>query len=158
MEFKLATSMVQLSQTYNILKQLGDYYPDFHYWFYNKVVPGVNLNKDKVILGYSRNKLVGVSIIKDDNSEKKLRALRIAPEFQKNGYGLYLMDKSLELLKTDKPLLSVSQDMLHDFSRLFIERYEFDLTRVHKNLYKKGKLEYQFNGEKDSLVKSGLPY
>ena len=72
------------------------------------------------------------------------------------GYGLHLIDKSLELLECDKPLVSVSEDMLHQFSRIFINRYQFDMTYVHKGIYLPNKLEYQFNGiEKSLKIKTG---
>ena len=57
-----------------------------------------------------------------------------------------------------KPLLSVSEDNFHLFSRIFINFFNFELVQVYKGLYSKGKLEYQFNGKKDDLKKTGLPY
>lgn len=44
--------------------------------------------------------------------------------------------------------------MLHDYSRVFVERYGFSLNKVHKGLYRKGKLEYSFNEDIDLKEKS----
>jgi hypothetical protein len=157
MTFKNAETILELSQAYRILTNLEDSYPEFQNWYWNKVVPGVSLNNDKVILGFNKNNIVGISIIKDGN-EKKLRALRIDEKYHKKGYGLYLLDESLKQLNCDKPLTSVSETMINDYSRIFINRYDFDLTYVHKGLYMKNKLEYQFNGEKKSLINSEFPF
>jgi len=158
MEFKLASTYVELYQTYNIITKLEESYPDFKNWYWNKVVPGVVLGNDKIILGSVRNELVGISIIKNENNEKKIRALRIEDRFQNKGYGIGMIDKSLELLNCDKPLVSVSEDLLHHYSRMFINRFNFDMSYVHKNMYKNGKLEYQFNGNVDSLKTKSFPY
>lgn len=155
MNYLYASTITELHQAYNILTKLGELYPDFSSWYWNKVVPSVVLGKDKVIMAYNRSALVGISIIKKGR-ENKLRALRIEPKYQKMGYGLHLIDKSLELLECDKPLVSVSEDMLHQFSRIFINRYQFDMTYVHKGIYLPNKLEYQFNGiEKSLKIKTG---
>lgn len=155
MTYKYASSITELYYAFKILKSLGDSYPKFDNWFWDKVVPSVLLHNDKVIMAYSRGNLVGISIVKK-GIENKLRALRIEPKYQKMGYGLHLIDKSLEELGDDKPLVSVAEDMLHQFSRIFINRYQFDMTYVHKGIYIPDKLEYQFNGIKKSLKEKSI--
>lgn len=66
-----------------------------------------------------------------------------------------MIDKSLTLLDTDKPLCSVSSDMFNNYSRIFINKYQFDLTHVYNGVYSKGKLEYEFNGNKKLNTSSG---
>lgn len=156
MKFVEAKTLVELQHVYSILVKLGEIYPNFSSWYWDKVIPSVVLYKSKVILGYSKNNLVGVSIIKKDKHENKIRALRISDEYQKKGYGLYLIDHSLKVLEDDKPLVSVNQNMINEFSRIFINRYNFDLTFVHKSLYIQNELEYQFNGNKQSLINKSI--
>lgn len=158
MDFRYAESYVDLYTTYNIITKLEESYPDFNSWYWNKVVPGVVLGNDKIIIGSIKDEVVGVSILKDNGHEKKIRALRIEDRFQKRGYGIGMIDKSLEELMCDKPLVSVSQDLLHHYSRIFINRYDFDMTYVHKGLYHRDKLEYQFNGLEKSLKEQNLPF
>lgn len=144
MIFRNPTSLIELTQVFEIIRPISNFYPNFNDWYFDKVIPGVILGQDKVIIAEQKNRLVGVSIIKD-GPEKKLRALRISDEFQGKGYGLYLIDESLKQLNFDKPTVTVAEEMLHNYSRLFIERYDFSLDRVHKGIYRKGKLEYSFN-------------
>lgn len=153
LDFKSATNLLELKESYKILSALENSYPDFYNWYWNKVVPGILTKDDDLILAYSRNELVGISILKN-SEEKKLRALRITDKFQNKGYGLYLIDESLKRLDTDKPLCSVSDKMINDYSRIFINKYNFDLTHVYKNLYNKDSLEYEFNGNKQLKIKT----
>ena len=44
--------------------------------------------------------------------------------------------------------------MINDYSRIFVNRYGFDLTHVYKNLYLKNNLEYEFNGRKELKIKT----
>ncbi len=122
MQFKNADTLLSLKEAYNIISTLDTSYPELYDWYWNKVVPGVMLNQDQVLLAIQRNEVVGVSIIKDSD-EKKLRALRIKDEFKSKGYGLHLIDESLKRLNTDKPLCSVSGEMINDYSRIFVNRY-----------------------------------
>lgn len=149
MEFRNATNLLELKASYQILSKLENSYPNFYDWYWNKVVPGILTKDDELILAYNKNELVGISIIKNNIDEKKLRALRISDKFQSKGYGLYLIDESLKRLEIDKPLCSVSDKMINEYSRIFINRYSFDLTHVYKNLYTKNSLEYEFNGNKE---------
>ena len=104
-------------------------------------------------MGLFKNELVGISIIKKDK-EKKLCALRVNDKFKNRGYGLYMLDESLKRLEVDKPLCSVSEEMINEYSRIFVNRYDFDLSHVYKGLYRKGKLEYEFNGGKTLTEKT----
>lgn len=146
--FKNASNILDLKNTYEILTKLENSYPDFYDWYWNKIIPDIILGKGQVILAFNNADLVGVSIIKDGD-EKKLRALRITEQYQNKGYGLYLIDESLRRLDCDKPLCSVSENMINDYSRIFVNRYGFDLTHVYKSLYLKNVLEYEFNGKKE---------
>lgn len=143
--YKNGDNLISLYNAYEKVKNLGNHYPDFYDWYWNKVIPGVQNGNDEVIMAYLKNELVGVSIIKNSD-EKKLRAIRIDERFQNKGYGLYLIDESLKRLNIDNPLCSVSEEMINDYSRIFINRYDFNLSHVYKGLYRKGKLEYEFNG------------
>lgn len=145
MIFKNAKSLIELKVAFASIEKLGESYPNFYDWYWNKVTPGVICGNDQIIMAYKKDELVGISIIKDSD-EKKLRALRIVDKFQKRGYGLYLIDESLKRLNTDKPVCSVNEDLINDYSRIFVNSYKFNLSHVYRGIYQKGKLEYEFNG------------
>jgi len=146
-----ANTLPLINIAYKILTEEKSNYPDFHFWFWNKVVPGIWLKQDRIFLYFKNGEIIGCSIIKKGR-EDKLRAVRISKKYQKRGYGLWVIDHALKMLNNDKPLVSVSEVLMHDFSRMFINRYDFDLVHVHKGLYLRGHLEYQFNGDENSLL------
>lgn len=153
LDFRTPNSIADIYAAFGVLQPISNFYPEFNSWFWDKVVPGVILGDDKIIMAEKRGELVGISLIKN-GPEKKLRAIRINEKFQGTGAGLYLIDESLRLLDTDKPVATVAEEMIHDYSRIFVERYDFVLSRVHKGMYRQGKLEYSFNECVDLKTKS----
>lgn len=153
MKFISPTSISELYHSYTLLQPISRLYPNFSDWFFDKVIPGVILGKDKVILLEKNNEIAGISIIKKGD-ENKLRCVRVSEKYQRTGLGLYLIDESLKQLDCAKPVVSVAEEMMHDFSRMFINRYDFDLSHVYNGLYRKGKLEYEFNGNENLDKKS----
>lgn len=145
MIFRTPESIPELYSCFSLLQPISSLYPDFNNWYWDKVVPGIVLGNDKIIIAEKHSEIIGVSIIKN-GSEKKLRALRIQEKYQSKGYGMYLIDESLKQLGTDKPVVSVAEEMINEYSRTFINRYNFDMTHVYDGLYRKGFLEYEFNG------------
>jgi len=154
MYFRNPENLSELFHVYLLLKPISNLYPDFSNWYWDKVVTGVLLGKDKIIIAENKAEIIGVSIIKNSPNENKLRALRIVDKFQKTGAGLYLMDKSLKELGDNKPIVSVADEMINEYSRMFINRYDFNLTHVYNGLYRKNHLEYEFNGNKNLEDKS----
>jgi len=148
MTYRSPNSIPDLYMAFETLNPISKLYPGFSDWYWDKVAPGIILGNDKIIIAEQRNELVGISIIKN-GPEKKIRALRINEKFQKKGLGLHLLDYSLKELGTDKPVVSVAEEMLNDFARIFINRYDFDMTHVYKGLYRPQKLEYEFNGTQE---------
>lgn len=145
MIFRNPESIIELHQIFQIINPIGNFYPDFKNWYFDKVIPGTVLGQDKIIVAEKNNEIVGVSIIKNAEYEKKLRAVRISEKFQNKGYGLFLIDEALKQLNCDKPAASVAEEMINEYARIFVERYDFSLDHVHKGLYRRNKLEYSFN-------------
>lgn len=133
-----------------ILKELNKYYPNFHYWFVNTVMPNVVLGNDIMIIAKDDNKIIGVALLKKEG-EIKLRCVHVLKEYQNKGIGLKLIQLALIELNNQEPLCSVSEELFHNFSRFFINNCKFKLTSVKKNYYRPGKLEYFFN-EKTLLL------
>jgi len=153
MKYLSPTDLPSLYSAFTLLKPLSALYPDFSNWYFDKVIPGVINGDDEVILIEKNNEIAGISIIKSGD-EKKLRCVRISEKYQKTGMGLYLIDESLKRLDCAKPIVSVAQEMINEYSRIFINRYDFDISFVYKDIYRKGKLEYEFNGNQTLKKKS----
>lgn len=128
-----------------MLSGLENYYPDFQHWYVNKCMPGIIVGSDTLLLARDKNQIVGVALGKRNAHETKLRCVRVLPEYQSRGVGIHLIDHMLRRLDCDKPHCTVSEELLHLYSRPFINRFDFDLSEVSKGHYRAGKLEYIFN-------------
>jgi hypothetical protein len=145
--YRTASGLTELFQAFQLLKNLDVYYPGFDSWFINKCMPSISSGTDKMVIAENDNQMIGVSIIKNSEEEKKLRCVRVVPEYKGRGVALHLMDRSLVLLDCDKPAVTVAEELFHDWSRIFVNRYDFDLSTVAKGAHRPGKLEYFFNGK-----------
>jgi len=118
-------------------------YPGFHNWFFNRVVPGIELGERQLLIEGRNNHVAGIAIVKT-GCEKKLCTLRVSEQFQNKGLGIKLFESCFEALDTCKPLLTVSEEKFPEFQRIF-DYYGFEITSVRKDLYRKGKNEFFFN-------------
>lgn len=125
------------------LRSIDRYYPEISDWFVNSVVPGLESGSSVLLLAKDNQRVVGMALGKS-GQEKKLRCLRTDGSY--SGLGIRLLDRMIEEIETDKPHCTVSEELLHGYSRIFTNRYGFDLSHVSKGQYRAGKLEYHFNG------------
>lgn len=125
---------------------LQSLYPDFDQWLTKKVRTGLDKGTRSIILSVTDGMVSGFAIVKDDPDEKKLCCLRVMDTYRhKYGIGDKLFRKSFEILDTEKPLLSISEDMLPAYHKLF-EHYGFTLEGVHHEYYRPKKTEFSYNG------------
>ncbi|MDI6976106.1 GNAT family N-acetyltransferase [Serratia sp. Se-RSBMAAmG] len=143
------TSLFSLNELLPTLATLNDIYPDISHWYFNKVIPRVLLGEDAVIIVKNTSgQMAGFAIAKKTESESKLCCLYILPEFRGQGYVIPLIENVIEELDNDYPHCSVSEDLFHAYSKIFINYFRWRLDEVVSNVYKKGKLEYFFNGKR----------
>jgi len=132
---------------FRTLSTLDNDYPNFTNWYYTKVIPELKLGEREVIMAYNDadKVLSGISILKITEIEKKICTLRISPKYRKNGLGKVLFTKSLEILETDKPVITITKDKVHQFSPL-LGHFGFKLSQVIKDYYINSREEYVYNG------------
>lgn len=143
---EVSRSFTQTFLALPLLRSLDAYYPDFEHWYVNTVAPGVVTGSDTLLLAWDGPRIAGVALGKRTSRETKLRCVRVVPEWQNTGLGLRLIDRMLDELECDRPHCTVAEELFHQYSRPFIHRYGFELSGVDKGAYRKGKLEYRFNG------------
>lgn len=144
-EYQRCSKLVEASAAYQLLTSLENLYPDFGYWYQNKVMPGVLVGRDILMLAREHGQVVGVALGKRNAHETKLRCVRVIPQYQNRSVGIHLVERMLRTLDSDRPSCTVAEEMFHQFSRPFINHFNFNLTRVEKGMYRPGKLEYVFN-------------
>lgn len=89
--------------------------------------------------------LAGIAVLKHDLEERKLCCLRVLPDFSGSGLGLRLFEDSFEMLQTDYPLLSVCEEQLPHFQRVF-DHFGFRTGSRYDGFYRRGVAEHSFNG------------
>jgi len=130
----------------DVLAGLTDSYPDFEPWLYNKAIPSLSTKEGVIVIAKQRDEIVGLAMGKNSPTEKKIRCIRVLPRYQSDGVGTELIERMMKELDDDKPLVTVPHDMIHSYSRIFINHFRYALTWVEKGLYKENRLEYIFNG------------
>jgi len=138
-------SFVEAFAVLPMLQTLDAYYPDISHWYINTVIPGLVTGSDVLLLAHDHGHIVGFCLGKNAATEKKLRCIRVLPSHQNTGVGLRLIERMFDHLETDKPHCTVAEELLSLYSRSFVNRYGFQLNRVEKGQYRRGKLEYSFN-------------
>jgi hypothetical protein len=126
------------------LLEVSGLYPGFVRWYQSKVEPGLLSGKRKIILRASHGRLAGLAVVKMAE-ERKLCCLRVLPAFQGTGVGVRLFKHAFEVLGTEHPLLSVADQRLPIFDKVF-EYFGFEVGAEYPDLYRANSVEYSFNG------------
>lgn len=151
MDYRLSTSFAELMVARAQLGDLDRFYPDFDNWFVNQVVPGVLLHRDPFVVAEDAGSLVGLAIARGGD-RPKLRCIRVSEPYRGRGVGLHLLDRVLAAVDCDKPEVTVAEEMMATWAPILTNRYDFDLTVVHKGLYRRGKVEYAYNAPKGKSI------
>lgn len=120
-------------------------YPHFDLWL-DKIQSQLDTEMRSVIVckSSSDDEILGVSILKKTSLENKICTLRVAHKCQRMHIGSRLMEMSLRILEDEKPLITVSEDHIVEFTTL-LKHFGFVYKNKVKSLYIKGKYEYFYN-------------
>lgn len=135
---------------YDITDFISADYPKHRSWFYQKHLPATfeeNSGRD-IIYAHDENKIYGTAFIKQDELEKKICTLFVDNDSRGMGIGTKLIEKSMEILQTTKPLITFADYKLPMFEGI-ISKYGWQQTQVIKGLYNDKSLEYVYNGYLD---------
>lgn len=154
-EEKELTYNGKISNLYENIKYLCRDYPDFHNWYFNKVVPGLMKGTREILLCFvltniknKKLKLVGLAILKNTEIEKKICTFRIEKKYRGFGLAKKLFEKCFEVLGTRKPLITISEKRKKFFEK-YIEEFQFECTQEKKGFYQENSIEYVYNGRLD---------
>lgn len=138
------------------LRDLENSYPNFYKWYHEIVLPDIRKGKngrrmyfavsDVFEKNYISKQLTGLVILKRTPEEKKICTIRVFSRYQGQGIGQSLLEKSFEYLKTNKPLITISDKNREYFSGL-IEKYQWSLKQILPNYYQPDAIEYVYNGK-----------
>lgn len=124
---------------------LRESYPGFDRWLWQKVVPGLHSGERTIIVETRNGRAAGLLIVKHTESEKKLCTLRVREDYESRGLGVRLFERAFDILRTERPLLSVSEAAFPKFARLF-GHFGFERHASYKGLYVPAIEEFSYNG------------
>lgn len=119
-------------------------YPEFHHWFWHKVVPGYENNTRGIFVRADGNRITGIAIAKR-GLERKLCTLWVDEAFRDRGLAGSLADEAFNWLQTRKPLFSVSKKKLNEFRGL-LRSWDFGSGVQYEGYYHQSATEIVFNG------------
>lgn len=143
-----STLVSEFDNVFQSLKDLQKEYSNFKYWYYKKVFNGIFDGSRTIILKKYYNDIIGLAILKNDEYEKKICTLRVVNRIKDKGLGTEILNQSLNILRTNIPIITVSSIYNHEYISL-LRNYEFKLYKIYKSYYRKGIDEYTYNGYLD---------
>lgn len=135
-------------ELYEMTDFICEDYPKHKSWFYYKHLPATlieNSGRDIIFAYDIDKKLYGTSFIKQDEEEKKICTLFVSPDARGLGVGTALVEKSMQILGTTKPMITIADYKLPMFQGL-IKKYNWDQTQVVSGLYNDHAKELVYNG------------
>ena len=156
-------NLIKQNYPYEVIKKLIDEvllismqvkydYPDYKNWFLSKQVTGLYDNTRNIIIAHIDGKLVGFTSLKKTDTEKKICTFYVEKRFRKNQIGSKLVEKSIEFLETEQPLITIPMDKLNEFIKIG-NKYNWQVTNIIENLYRINNPEVIVNGE---LIETNL--
>jgi len=133
-----------ITASLEFIRPLSDGYPEIDRWFGRKVVPGLYDGTRKLFIHRRNGQIAALAIAKRTETELKVCTVRVAKDFIGKGLGVRLFKEAMEWLGTDKPHLTVGEDALPDFEKVFAH-FGYQLTSTAKGLYHPHKVEYLYN-------------
>lgn len=130
------------NEVLNITLPLKDDYPEYKTWFLIKHLEGIGNDRDILFTVYKKE-IVGIANIK--LSEQKICTLYIRPGFRENKIGRMLVKTCMEVLGTNKPLITISSNKINLFKKI-IKENNWEYSESLSNYYIIGSDEFIFNG------------
>lgn len=116
-----------VSQIYEITDYNHIQYPEYYKWFYGKSLPRVINGTGEIIFYLDAFMIVGLTILKSTEEEKKMCTFMISKEYQKRGYSKQLLEDAFAYLKTERPVITIPKFRLEEFSKI-IDAYGWIAT------------------------------
>ena len=127
--FSRAANEIYLLTDYNKLQ-----YPEYFKWYYHTNIPRILDGEGEAIFYLDGFQIVGLSMLKRTADESKICTFLIDEEYRKKGYSKMILEDSYEFLGTEKPLITIPEKRLDEFSKI-IEAYGWVPTETTDEYY-----------------------
>lgn len=146
---KVIEALIQQALEYSLL--VKNDYEDYKSWYITKQIPGIYDNTRNIIIAHIKDRIVGFVSLKKTPSEKKICTFYVEKSFRKNKIGTILVEKAINYLEEEKPLITIPMDKLQEFTKIG-EKYNWEITDIKENLYRTTYPEVIVNGDLGNTV------
>lgn len=144
-------------QIYDIIDFLCEDYPKYKEWYFHRQMPRIFTPNGDILFVRDENdhdKIIAMACLKKDKEEMKICTLYVSDKYRGQHLGTRLVEASMKILGTTKPLITLADYKLPMFQPI-IDKYSWELTEVVSGLYNDRAKELCFNGkltkENDSI-------
>lgn len=145
-----------IHQVLTLSMQVKTEYPEYKNWFLTTQAPGIYDGTRNIIIAHIKDRIVGFVSLKKTAEEKKICTFYVEKKFRKNKIGTILVEKAIEYLGTEKPLITIPLNKLNEFTRIG-EKYNWEISNIKENLYRLNNPEVIVNGELEEKAKIIVP-
>lgn len=142
--FSKAVNEIYLLTDYN-----NNQYPEYYKWFFGKSIPRIFDKSGDIIFYFDGFEVLGLTILKKTIDERKICTFMINDEYRKKGYSKLLLEDAFLYLGTEKPLITIPEVRLNEFSNI-INTYNWNETNRTDEYFSN---EVIFNGSSRKLEK-----
>ena len=111
--FSKAVNEIYLLTDYNKLQ-----YPEYYKWYYQNNIPRIIKGDGEAIFYLDGFQVVALSILKKTDEEAKICTLLINDDYRKRGYSALILEESFKYLGTEKPLITIPEKRIKEFSNI----------------------------------------
>ncbi|NMA50446.1 MAG: GNAT family N-acetyltransferase [Mollicutes bacterium] len=134
---------------YMITDNIREDYPNHKTWYFEKQLPET-IKSDKRNILFVKNpndkeEIIAMACLKRTKFERKICTLYVINQWKDKGIGMALVQKSIDWLGTNKPLITFPEYKLELF-RLYIDMYNWKLKQIVPGFYNDKHCELCFNG------------
>lgn len=137
-------SLIQQILEYSL--QVKQDYDNYKEWYLNTQVPGIYDHTRNIIIAHSNNNILGFVSLKKTPQEKKICTFYVEKTFRKNKIGTILVEKAINYLEEERPLITIPMNKLQEFTKIG-EKYNWEITDIKENLYRTTYPEVIVNNE-----------
>ena len=139
-----------------LILPLKEVYPNITQWYETTFLPDFKNGGRKIVLAYNKqNTLIGAALLKNTEEEKKICCLLVREDYRRQGIGRNLMQKSLGILHTETPLITVSDSNLK-YMQPLLDEYHFKFSFRRKGVYREENTENYFNNPATEQLKNKI--
>jgi hypothetical protein len=131
-------------QVFDALEEPRSVYPNFDAWF-DRVCLELRTGSRNVITCRRNERIIAIAIAKRSVDERKLCTLWVDRTARGQRIGTDLASAAFDWLETRRPLFTVPEQLILDFSPM-LARWRFDESARAIGYYRPGQIEHVFNG------------